>query len=83
MIYTCAIIRKRVILLTNFTKTYNILILVVFLLKLFGGGIDMMFTQEDTEKIESIRLIISTWFSGEYVDDFEALEVYEEMQLMA
>lgn len=42
----------------------------------------MMFTQEDTEKIESIRLIISTWFSGEIVDDFEALEAYEEMQLM-
>ena len=42
----------------------------------------MMFTQEEAEKIESIRLIISTWFSGEYVDDYEALEVYEEMQII-
>lgn len=38
-----------------------------------------MLTEEDAEKISSIKCIISAWFIGETIDDYEALEVYEEM----
>lgn len=41
-----------------------------------------MLTEDDTEKIDSIRSIVSAWFIGETIDDYEALEVYEEIQIM-